>query len=65
MSLIGEPNGASDYSVSFEIVIGNVCVFDKISFTSLIPDVIYTVKSDPTLFSDFPVIVQDEPSCPV
>ena len=37
-------------SVSFEIVIGNVCILDKISFTSLIPDVVYTVKSDPTLF---------------
>jgi hypothetical protein len=64
--LVGEPLEASNNLVSFEVIIGNVCESDRISLASLIPDITYTVKSyEPDFFTDYPLIVQDEPLCPV
>jgi len=69
--LDGEPRGRTapgvSHSVSFEVVIGNVCENDYIRFTSQITDFTYNIRSAPRteLFSDYPVIEQDKIVCPV
>ena len=67
VTLDGEPNNTFNNDVSFEVVIGNVCEDDSISFTSLVPSFTYDIKTSPNTvtFSDFPQIIQDEVVCPV
>lgn len=67
VSLDGEPNGAFNNDVSFEVVIGNVCEEDSISFTSLVPSFTYDIKTSPNTmtFTDSPIVVQDKVVCPV
>lgn len=66
VTLPNEPNEAFNNQVSFEVIIGNVCYGDTISFTDPIQDVSYTVQEfQPYLFTDRPTIVQSEIICPV
>lgn len=63
--LVDEPNGAINKMVTFEVSIGNVCENDIITLESQIPNVNYNIQNTPYLFSDFPIIVQEKPICPV
>ena len=61
-----EPFQAFNNQVSFEVIIGNVCETDTISFIDPIQDVDYTIRTfNPTFFTDRPTIVQTEIICPV
>jgi len=66
VTLPAEPTQAFNNQVSFEVIIGNVCEDDTISFIEPIQDVTYTIMSfNPYLFTDRPTIVQNEVICPV
>jgi len=60
--LAGEPMEAFNDKVSFDVIIGNVCEDDRISLSSLIPDLKYKIKSyDPTFLTESMIINQEIP----
>lgn len=67
VSLNGEPSGAVNSDVTFEVVIGNVCEIDQISYQETVKNLQYTLISAPNTlrYEDFPIIMQDKVQCPV
>lgn len=67
-ALINEPRNTMNDLVSFDVVIGDVCKIDTVSFdpASLIGDVTYTLRNPtPEVFYDTNVLLNDHWECPI
>ena len=67
-TLVSEPRNTMNDLVNFEVVIGDVCKIDTVSFdpSNLIGDVTYTLRNPtPEVFYDTNVLLNDHYECPI
>ena len=57
VSMAGEPRNIVNSQVYFDVVIGNVCEDDRITFSSQVPSTTYIIRHTPALVSENPIIV--------
>ena len=62
--MVGEPRGAINNQVNFQVEIGNVCETDILYLADLIPNFTYKINTPARLVQDFITVNQEATECP-